>query len=181
MSNSPTFDPMLDPPAPIIDGTDQPPSFWAHSARNPMWQRARPLPLLREPTLASVRAQSSKRWPWEGPSFDHFLSTKKENCEALLAQATGELIEGATACTRCRYQRGMFDGCVRVHGRANCPNCHIGAHYDKCSLTGPIPTTPTAPTTAAPQDLIPSLNGRSLQQLLEKARSEQADLQAVID
>lgn len=112
-----------DPPAPTVNGIKLPPGFWANAAQNPntlsaqneTWTRAaaeimksgtlmnsmRYVPLQREPTVMHRKKRSKHHWPWTGMDFSRFISAKRSDYTALLAQATGELLDADNACNHC--------------------------------------------------------------------------------
>ncbi|KAJ5792041.1 uncharacterized protein N7503_008019 [Penicillium pulvis] len=197
MSDPPQTNTEYELPAPTINGTNLPPGFWAIAAQNPStilaynpnWKRAMAeikkgrtlmnsmchLPLLREPAVVHRTKRWKDHWPWTGKCFSDFISSKMSNYTGLLAQATGGLLDGDDACHHCQQGMGMFDGCVRVPGLENCANCHIGGKNKRCSLgSGILPHMTTR------HDVVAGGHISNAQQLLDRARKEQADLQLVL-
>jgi hypothetical protein len=58
----------------------------------------RHMPLLREPTVMCRERRWKEHWPWTDKVFSGFISAKKSDYTGLLAQATGELLDGDNAC-----------------------------------------------------------------------------------
>ncbi|KAJ5671273.1 hypothetical protein N7507_000400 [Penicillium longicatenatum] len=68
------------------------------------------MPLLWEPTVMYRGRRWKEHWPWTGKVFSGFISAKKSDYTGLLAQATGELLDGDNACWHCQQGMRTFYG-----------------------------------------------------------------------
>lgn len=69
------------------------------------------------------------------------LSRRSRNLEALLAQITGKLLSGESACVRCKTGKGQWHGCVLDRDKlpdslmeGACANCYYDGRPDFCSF-----------------------------------------------
>lgn len=129
--------------APRVGMEEEAGGFWAERALLCPWPRGRrqiktngtvlhqlsQLPIRREPMIRPGKTISAV-------DFDLQLRHRKENIEALLAQAVGE--KAAEECTACGRGNGKFSGCVIVptvqSSMRSCANCHWGRQGIRCSL-----------------------------------------------
>lgn len=88
----------------------------------------------REPTL-QLPSKNKKRSQPNGRKFFSQCNNRKENIEALIAQAVGVLCELDSACSSCQALDGKFSACVQAPGIAACANCHWERQDTRCSFT----------------------------------------------
>ena len=110
----------------IVIPEDIPPGYWAKLANKCVWKlRAvkRPgtllfllavLPLCREPVLKLAYGGQTAGYQ-DGPGFSNAVAVKRENMEALLAHAVGQL--AVDPCTHCRVGDGRFCSMCHCHNR----------------------------------------------------------------
>lgn len=126
---------------------DIPPGWWAAAAQRCEFSRGRnhlrktgtllnvlcKLAAVREPTL-QTRAKNNKKSHPCGLKFSEQCNTRKQNLEALVAQAVGVACDLDNACVNCQALDGKLSRCVRAPDMESCANCHWERQGARCSF-----------------------------------------------